>query len=412
MTSRPHIAIIGSALSGNKGAAAMLESAIHTLRERLPEPRFTLFSMYPQEDAAQNRYPDLEIIPATPKQLGVTINALALGYRLLPFLRPLLRRSSRSIAALASADVLLDQGGITFTDGREKFLLYNVASILPALNLRTPVFKCAQAVGPFENRINRIASRIFLPRVRTLVTRGRITHEYAEGLGLTNLVAGADYAFSLELSGSEEADLSRSFDMSFFDADRVVGVCPSVVLEKKVTADGRDYRQEVVDFIDRLTADGRKAALIPHSVRTGTDKTHNNDLPLVRDIHQRLRRPEAVFFADQELTSQQLRQLIGRCDTFIASRFHAMVSSLATGVPTLVIGWSHKYQEVLEMFRMERWAFGHRDMLPAQLGRRFDELDAARDEIRATLADRLGEVKRISVHQADLIADLVRSGRG
>lgn len=407
MTSRPHIAIIGSALSGNKGAAAMLESAIHTLRDRLPEPRFTLFSMYPEEDAAQNYDVDLEIIPAAPKQLGVTINTLALAYRLLPFLRPLLRRSSRSVAALVSADVLLDQGGITFTDGREKFLLYNVASILPAFNTKTPVFKCAQAVGPFENRTNNVVSRMFLPKVHTLVTRGRITHRYAEKLGLTNLVAGADYAFSLELSGTEEAELARVFDMSFFDDDPVVGICPSIVLEKKVVADGRDYRREVVEFIDHLTARGRKVALIPHSVRTGTDKTHNNDLPLVRDIYSRLRHRDSVFFADRELTSQQLRQLIARCDTFIASRFHAMVSSLATGVPTLVIGWSHKYQEVLEMFAMEEWAFGHRDMLPTQLIRRFDELEAGRAEIRSTLDKRLPEVKQVSIHQADLIADLV-----
>ena len=120
---------------------------------------------------------------------------------------------------------LLDQGGITFTDGREKFLLYNVASILPALNTGTPVFKCAQAVGPFTNPINRRASKTFLPKVKTLVTRGRITHEFAEGLGLSNLYAGADYAFSLEMSGTEpEGQKSHvTLILSFFDDD-VVGL--------------------------------------------------------------------------------------------------------------------------------------------------------------------------------------------
>lgn len=253
----PRITIIGSALSGNKGAAAMLESAVQTLGERLGDVEFTLLSMYPTEDAAQNHYDNLEIVAAKPRQLGVTINSLALAYRLLPFLRGPIRKRSRAIRALVESDVLLDQGGITFTDGREKFLLYNIASMLPALNTKTPVFKCAQAVGPFKNPINRWASKTFLPKAQTLVTRGRITHEFAEGLGLKNLYAGADYAFSLEMSGSEADEVAAHIDLSFFDGGDVVGVCPSVVLQKKVDAAGGDYAAQIIGFIEQLQAQGK-----------------------------------------------------------------------------------------------------------------------------------------------------------
>ena len=405
----PHIAIIGSALSGNKGAAAMLESALHTLGDRLDDVHFTLFSMYPEEDRAQNTYDNLDIVAAAPRQLGVTINTLALAYRLLPFLRNTLRRRSRAIRALSEADILLDQGGITFTDGREKFLLYNIASILPALNTNVPVFKCAQAVGPFTNPINHRAATTFLPKMRTIVTRGRITHQYAEGLGLTNLYAGADYAFSLEMSGSEHDDVARHIDMSFFDGGDVVGICPSVVLQKKVDARGGDYVAQMVAFIERLQESGRKVLLVPHSVRTGTDKTHNNDLPLCREIHQKLSVSNKVLFVDRELSSQQLRYLIGRCGLFVASRFHAMVSSLAMAVPTLVIGWSHKYREVLEMFDLEEWAFGHEMLSPDHLVEQFDALDAAREQVQEKLDAHLPEVKARSLAQADLIAEIVRA---
>ncbi|MBE9403479.1 polysaccharide pyruvyl transferase family protein [Brachybacterium sp. p3-SID1565] len=401
------IAIIGSALSGNKGASAMLESAVQTLTDRLGDVEFTLLSMYPAEDDAQNHYPNLKIVKADPATLGVRINSLALLHRLLPPLRPLLRRD-KAVRALAEADVLLDQGGITFTDGREKFLLYNVASILPALNLGTPVFKCAQAVGPFKNPINRIVSKIFLPKAACTVTRGRITHEYAEGLGLTNIVAGADYAFSLEMDGTEAESVSRHLDLSFFDRGDVVGVCPSVVLQKKVDARGGDYIGQMVSFIEHLRAEGKKVLLIPHSVRTGTTKTHNNDLPLCTEINGRLRMGNDLLFVDRELSSQELRYLIGRCHLFVASRFHAMVSSLAMAVPTLVIGWSHKYREVLEMFELEEWAFGHDQLTPEHLTQRFADLEARRDEVQAKLDQHLPEVKANSLMQADLIAELVR----
>ena len=406
--STPRITVIGSALSGNKGAAAMLESAVQTLGERLGEVEFTLLSMYPAEDRAQNPYPNLEVVAADPKTLGVTINSLALAHRLLPPLRPLLRRH-RAIRELADSDVLLDQGGITFTDGREKFLLYNVASILPALNLGTPVFKCAQAVGPFKNPINRLVSKVFLPKAQTLVTRGRITHEFAEGLGLQNLVAGADYAFSLAMDGTEEQGLREAgVDLGFFEDGEVVGVCPSVVLQKKVEARGDDYVGQMIAFIERLRRAGKKVLLVPHSVRTGTEKTHNNDLPLCTRIAGLLVPGEDVLFVDRELSSQQLRHLIGRCDLFVASRFHAMVSSLAMAVPTLVIGWSHKYREVLEMFELEEWAFGHDQLTPSHLWDRFEELSARRDEVQGLLDQHLPEVRSRSLKQADLIAELVR----
>lgn len=406
---QPHVTIIGSAFSGNKGASAMLESSVHTLRERIPGVTFTLLSMYPTEDRQQNPYDDVQIIGAGPRKLGVNINSAALAYRLLPPLRPWLRRRVKAIGALAKSQVLLDEGGITFTDGREKFLLYNVASILPALNVGTPVFKCAQAVGPFTNPINRATAKIFLPKVKTLVTRGRITHEFAEGLGLKNLYAGADYAFSLELDGTEEAEVARHFDLSFFDSGNVVGLSPSVVMQKKVEATGADYVGEMAAFIDRLAASGRKALLVAHSVRTGTDKTHNNDLPLCTEIHARVQDKDAVLFIDRELSSQQLRYAIGRCELFVASRFHAMVSSLAMSVPTVVIGWSHKYKEVLEMFELEEWAFGTDKYSPDYLWEQFSKLADAKPEVAAKLAQHLPEVKARSLAQADLIAELVKS---
>lgn len=405
----PHITIIGSALSGNKGAAAMLESAIQTLSELLEDPKFTLLSMYPDEDRAQNQYPNLEIVAASPKQLGVTINLLALTYRLAPFLRPLIRNRSKAIRAITSSQVLLDQGGITFTDGREKFLLYNVASILPALNTKTPIVKCAQAVGPFENPLNRRVAKMFLPAMHTVVTRGRITHEFAERLGLSNVYAGADYAFSLKMNGTEAEQVNEHIDVSFFDsASDVVGVCPSVVLQRKIDARGGDYVGQLVAFIEDLRRRGKKVLLIPHSVRSGTEKTHNNDLPLCRDIHSRVRIGDDLLFVDREMSSQQLRWLIGQCDLFVASRFHAMVSSLAMAVPTLVIGWSHKYREVLEMFDLEDWAIGHDRLSPEFLTRRFADLDAARNDIQRRLDAHLPAVKARSASQAELVAGIVR----
>ncbi len=406
---KKHIAIIGSALSGNKGAAAMLESAIQTLGAQYgpSNVEFSLLSMYPREDRAQNPYPNLNIINASPLTLGVGINSLALLYKLLPFARRWIISRSAAIRALSEADVLLDQGGITFVDGREKFLLYNTASILPALMMGVPVVKCAQALGPFNNPINAAAAKLFLPRMAAIVSRGATTHGYLQTLRLSNVTEGADYAFLLDVTKAEAASAPSKFDLSVLGKKKIVGISPSVVMKKKVDAAGGDYEREIVGFIDYLTSEGYGVMLVPHSVRTGSEKTHNNDLPLCRDIYAQILTPQDSVFLNSELSSGELRYLIGVCDYFVASRFHAMVSSLAMSVPTLVIGWSHKYREVLEMFELQEWAFGQDKLSGPYLKQRFEQLIAEERSVRAKLKRHSTHVRTLAERQVSVIVDVI-----
>jgi colanic acid/amylovoran biosynthesis protein len=403
------VTVIGSALAGNKGAAAMLESGIQELTTRAPESRFTLLSVYPSEDRRQNEYPQLEVLDARPLRLGLIINGAALLYRLLPPLRSLLRARVPELRALVDSDVLLDQGGITFVDGRGKFLIYNVATVLPALLTGTPVVKCAQAMGPFRNRVNRLAARVLLPRMAVIVSRGAITHEHLTALGLRNVVAGADLAFSLEVTSEEGKQADAAVDPAFFDGGTVVGISPSAVLRKQSDAVGGDYVGELRRMVDHVTQDlGLRVLLVPHSAREGTEKSHNNDLPLCREIYSGLAQPEMCRLIDHELGSQPLRALIGRCDLFIASRFHAMVSALAMGVPTLVIGWSHKYREVLDMFGLAEWALSHKEYTDEEFRARFAHLSGEADKIRATIEAALPGVVARSRAQVDLVVEVAR----
>ncbi|MGC0274929.1 polysaccharide pyruvyl transferase family protein [Pseudactinotalea sp. Z1739] len=402
------IAIIGSALSGNKGAAAMLESSVQHLSKRNDKARFILLSMYPSADARLNTYPNLRVLDASPLRLGVLINGASLLHRLLPPLRLAIERAVPEIGALANADVLLDEGGITFVDGRGKYLIYNVASILPALLVRTPVVKVAQAMGPFNEPLNRLAAKILLPRMAAIISRGAVTHDHLVATGLTNVQEGADLAFTLEVGDADAAAAGERVDVGFFDNGDVVGVSPSAVLRKSAEARGDDYISEVVAQIDYVTEVlNRPVFLVAHSARAQTAKTHNNDLPVCREIQARVARPEKVLFVDDELSSQTLRFLISRCGIFIASRFHAMVSSLATGVPTLVIGWSHKYREVLEMFGLAELAVAHSDATPERIRQMLDDLIQNRDEVAAQISVALPQVRARAMEQVSVIERVV-----
>lgn len=403
------ISIIGSALSGNKGAAAMLESSIQNISRAEPNVEFSLLSLYPKRDKGLNTFKKLKIINSKPLILGLVINPLALVYRLVPPLRGFLKQN-QGLRAFVDADILLDQSGITFVDGRAKFLIYNIATILPAILVKTPVFKCAQALGPFNTTPNKQLARLLLPKVHTIISRGSATTRFLNNLGVRNFVEGADYAFALELENDDVMKYKKDSELDFLNIkQKFVGISPSVVVSKKLATKGVDYQKCISQFVDYLTEKDYHVLLVAHSAIEGSANLHNNDLPLCKDIYSRVANKRMCHFIDHELESQKLRFVIGHCDYFVASRFHAMVSSLAMSVPTMVIGWSHKYKEVLEMFKLQSYAHSYEGLSSKKLISRFNILEKNIDEVQERLTRYLPVVKKVSNEQTKLIIQIARS---
>ncbi|CAN5643267.1 hypothetical protein BH23PAT2_BH23PAT2_03770 [soil metagenome] len=401
--------IIGSAIDGNKGAAAMLEAAIQTIAAKDEKAEFTLLSMYPEADKKINTYDNLQIISAKPLYLGLVINPLSLLYRILPPLRPLLR-TNQQIAAIAEADVFLDQGGITFVDGREVFLIYNIASILPAMFIGTPVVKCSQAMGPFESRVNSFFAKLFLPHVAKIYARGQKTYESLQKLSLDNVELVADYAFSMNVTKLEAKISDKLLKKNGYDKSRRnIGVFPSEVLRKKAEKLGQNYEEVIANFIDAITVgDDATVYLVPHSQKP-SGKRHNNDLPVCRDIYEFVKNKKQCVYINEPTSPQQLRHIIGQMDINVVARFHAMVSSLAMGVPVLVTGWSHKYQEVLDMFELQDSAFDASQLSVDGLMQRFTDVFQAKQKHEKLIKNNLSAVQASSIKQADEIYEIAKS---
>jgi coenzyme F420 hydrogenase subunit beta len=103
-----------------------------------------------------------------------------------------------------------------------------------------------------------------------------------------------------------------------------------------------------------------------------------------------------------------LRALISRGDALVTSRFHAMISALATTTPVLVVGWSHKYAEVLREFDLEEWVLDFAEVPAAGLVDRVESLLETGPSIRATITARLPAVRA----RAEVNFDAIRRGLG
>lgn len=116
-----------------------------------------------------------------------------------------------------------------------------------------------------------------------------------------------------------------------------------------------------------------------------------NDLPVCEEIHAAVGDPRVHLLAEN-LRPAELRALIARSQALVTSRFHAMISALATSTPLLVVGWSHKYEEVLDDFGLTDLAVPYDRFTPDELAERFDQVWERRMQIVENIDEHLPAV--------------------
>lgn len=416
-------AIVGGTLAGNRGAEAMVTTTMARIRERRPDAGFLLLSYYPQRDRALLDAPRTTVATATPMHQLLVQTPWALlcwatrklGLRWPDRVLPAAVREVRACTAL------LDVSGISFHDGRLGVLVYNVFCIWPALLHGVPVVHLSQARGPFRHPLNRWLSKRFLGACRYSFARGRATAAHMETLGLPadRWRIAADIAFGFRTGDSvtdEGADRIRPA-LDRMDAARAAGratvaLSPSSVVLGKTREAGIDYTGLLARAVLHLRDAGHHVLVLPNATRAGDNGLRNNDIPVIATIRDEVGRlaPDALrddtTWIEQDVNTDAIRALIAPCRLLITSRFHAMVAGLSLGVPVFVVGWSHKYGEVLEMFGCQDDAidFAQLDtnLLPA-----IDRALGLEADRRARIASARAQVEASSVSQFDTLVALL-----
>jgi len=397
--------VIGGTLWGNRGAEAMVVTTIGQVRERDPGAGFVLFSYFPDRDRQLLRDPAVAVVDARP---GPTVLAWcgALASRLARLVGLRLPDSwlPAPARALRGCRALFDVSGISFHDGRLSVVAYNLMCLWPALLLRVPVIRLSQAMGPFRHPLNRLPARWVTRRCLHSFARGRRTATYLERLRVPadrwSVAPDVAFAYRPEYSLTSENDTQVEALREHLAGLRaagtgIVALVPSSLVDQRMTRAGSDYVDLLRSVVHDLWRRGLHVLVLPNATRAGLAVPRNNDLTVVTRLRDRLAadpaaRPGAVSYVDFDLNTASIRSLAQPCTLLITARFHAMVAALALEVPPLVLGWSHKYEEVLEMFGCEGDAVdiaGAEHELPAMVERLLAEQEATRERIRKALPE-------------------------
>ena len=402
------VAIVGAALSANKGAAAMLETVMARLPERIGPCEFSVLTTYPEADAPKLPHGvNARVVGYEPVHMAVVELPVAVLTCVLRTLHlPTRWIRARACRAILDADAVVDVAGISFADGRGKpILFYNALMTGIPLLVGTPTVKAAQALGPFDSTLNRFLARIVLPRLSGICARGARTRDFLDSLHLANVTDVADLAFGLD----EATELPEHVQSLIELCGDYVIVMPSSVVRRIVERDGGNYVALMTELVREVrTSTNLSVVIAPHSYRVGKPEDRMNDGPVCREVAAACSDDSRVVGIDADLSAGELRKLIAGSSAMVTSRFHAMVSGLATCTPTVVLGWSHKYREVLSDFGMVDCGYDANQLLhPDVLVDKVTWMIDHREEVVHQLRGALPEVRRRSNLNFDAISKAV-----
>lgn len=406
------VCTIGAAYSANKGAGSMIQALADELPDAVPGIVIEVHTTYPRCDRAllERLGEDLTVVDAGPRDLALVQFPLAVLAGMLRVVRLPWRWVLRhpALRSLGEADLVVDITGIAFTDARgARFVAYHFLLDVVPLLLGVPVVKASQALGPFEERITRVAARLILPRLHRVVSRGRSSTHNLEGLGVPHDEA-ADLAFLMKTESRHRADADRRLAAIGVNGP-FLAVSPSSVLRGMAARDGVDYASVVIETTRRV-ADATELPIVVfgHSSQA-TEAADGETLPerlddllICREVVAALDRPDVILL-DSSLGPAELRAVIDRAELVVASRFHAMISALATATPVIVLGWSHKYAEVLDEFGLADLALDHTTRSPDDLAETILHTLERSDDLTRSIEAHLDAVTASARRNIDII---------
>ena len=204
------------------------------LRLLVPSCSISLLSKYPAQDRPLADMEGIALVPARPSQLVSTTLARSVLAALL-HCRPAGLLGDGILRAYRQADVVIDLGGVTFSDDRDwKGLLLSAGWVMPALAGDVPYVKLSQAMGPFNKTCNRLVARALLRRCPLLIARGEATAWQVQQLlkSPRPIPVCADIAFLLGKAGDGEVD--SALRASGAPEGGFVGISPSAVVARKL----------------------------------------------------------------------------------------------------------------------------------------------------------------------------------
>ena len=384
-----NIVLIGARLSDNFGGPSLAIATVKLFLTAYKDACFTLLvpeQAYVKDKKLESKYP-VDILPFHADKVLFYIfikrwTRFSIGSA--PF--------KKTVTALYDADFIIDIWGIMFADS------FRSTSFIPKFReglrlilgsiLNKPFIKYTSAMGPFQAIWNRNFAKYYLNKfVHAIIARDKITKKHLKSIGIVPPVFIApDTAFLLQRTPIS----IPTYLSELFNKRKVLGISVSYQIRNRI-ATKKEYIFMLISFVRYVVQDYRiNVLLIPNELEHGI----NDDYQVAQEIEATVDIDECKILNTSNLTALEIKGMIGHCELLIASRYHTVVAGLSMGIPSITIGWHHKYAEVLKLFNQTKWCLDTKSINLEILKTQFSELYKNQDCIRKEIMSCIPRVKQ------------------
>lgn len=424
--------LVNKNTSLDNGGMALVLGIYKALKSIFGNSTFYIFSFTPDVD--RKRYKGFDIKVVGRSRLALPHALIWLFSNLLRCITAILLRKlslnsdrilGNYLSHYSSADVIIDLQSAGFADayGRNSMEV-TVAHSYPLLLgklLGKPVVMCALSIDPIKNPLVRFIVKFIIMQANLVTVREEQTLKYLRSIGVRRpIYLASDTGFLLE--AKQPNTIGNILSATSIEGERnktFIGVSPSQIIhrwsffsrKKEGEEEYNSYTKFMAAMCDYLIEKFNSAViLIPHNYGLG----ELDERIVSRRIWKLACHKDRIKLISEEYDAMACKGIISQCSIFISCRLHPAISSTSSYIPTMVLAFnSNKFQLIrdigLEEFIIDMGNYDPDELL-SLVKDKINVLWASKREIRKKLSQRIPQIQRQALLNAELIVAMMRLG--
>ncbi len=382
--SSKNIIVVGANFA-NKGAEAMLMTVHTELSKRLSNPKFFMIC-HDFESPLAISSGFTPICPPKPnlywkiywKLFGIKGKAYKfLTGRPNPYKDRIFMESVKQ--AVQQPDFTINVSGFAFGDDwgvgmvKESLKLVKYTKQKGGKYIFMP-----QAWGPFTSSALRHATLKMLKNSFLFHARDKISRDHLGDLwklDKSQIAMIPDIAFIFN-SENQLDSVESIIEEGKVKGKKIVAITPNLrVFERSFEKNGDNsyllVLEQLIKYIIRKG--GFHVLLVPNEIKPG-GADPRDDRKVIKILKDRIGIDDSCTYVEEYYSAGQVKNIIGKCDFVISSRYHSLIFALSQNIPSMAISWSHKYSELFSLFDMEEFVLEKEQMNIDTMVERFEHL--------------------------------------
>lgn len=317
------------------------------------------------------------------------------------------KRSAKELLkfSLESDLIIVGPGGIFPSQNSKKLLFYLLITIIMKIRKRMTTY-IGIGIGMFQRRIDIWLINRITALANIFVSRSKNYLSFESRLKINRILLSSDMILSDPIICSSTIDTNCDF----------VVIALANIFESNTNEYKNIFISEILPFLQHIVDKGFKVKLVSF--------TNEKDMNLNNIIAKHMKSDSVVSVPFHENPYDTFNE-IKNATICIGMRFHALVMSLAKGIPCISISYSDKNEDLMQRFNLSQYSvrFGiskyeyyNKEIMikHSQLINAFDKLCNEKEKIKSVISAKqpfMNELSQINRKEICLLMIKLNNGK-